>query len=119
AALHLAAPGEPCRAYPPVELARDDPDQSVPFERAQEAAEVAGIQPEPAPEATDVAALGADLPQHARFAERALAREIVVVERSDALGDEPVEAAHPAHRGVGHSLILVRERHFFRSDANP
>ena len=51
----------------------------------------------------------ADLPEETSLSERAVRREIPVLERADALGDEPVEAPHAANVGVPHSLTRVRE----------
>ena len=84
------------------------------LERAQQPAQVAGVDAEPGAEHADVAALLADLPEHARLAERPVAGEEAVVERADALGDEAVEAAEllhhlVVHRRRVHSLILVRQ----------
>ena len=52
------------------------------------------VEAEPGAQRPDLAALLADLPEHARLAERAVAGEEVVVERADPLGDRAVEAAH-------------------------
>ncbi len=89
---------------------RLDDDQPVGLERTQEPAEVAGIECEQRTQAYDVAALGPDLPEHACLAERPVPREEVVLERPDALGHEPVEAADSGD-GVHRSLILVRDPH--------
>jgi len=53
-----------------------------------------------------LAAFGADLPEQPRLAERPIGAEKVVVERSDPLGDRPVEA--PDLLDLRHSLTLVR-----------
>src|SRR5437868_3706277 len=109
--LPLGKPGprEPNRADTPVLLGRLDGDEPRRLERAKEAAEVARVEGEPRAEPPDVGAIDPDLPQQASLAERAVAGEVAVVERADALGDEAVEAAHLADRRSAHSLILVRE----------
>jgi hypothetical protein len=56
-----------------------------------------------------VAALGADLPKQASLAERPTSREVIVLERPDALGHEPVEAPYLPDVRVVDSLILVRD----------
>ena len=67
-------------------------DEAIALKRPQQAREVAGVEPEPRADVTRRRAVGADLEQHARLAERAVA-EVAVVERADLAGDEPVEAA--------------------------
>ena len=97
------------RAHASVPGARVDADEPGALERAQQAAEVARVELEARAQPADVAAVGSDLPEHPRLAERPVAREVVVFERADSLRDEPVEAPHLTDRGVGHSLILVRD----------
>ena len=77
---------------------------------AEQAAGVARVEPEAAPQRANLAAVGPDLPQHARLGERAVAREIVIVERADALRHGPVEAADLLDHLGGHCLTLVRYR---------
>ena len=111
--LPLGEPGrrEPGGADPPVGRARARPLTSPRrLERAQQAAEVAGVDAEPRAQHADVAAVLADLPQHARLAERAVPGEEAIVERADPLRDEAVEAPHLGDGLVVHSLILVREQ---------
>ena len=104
-----ALPGEPGDAYASVVCARLDGDETVGLERPQEPSGVAGVEVEVTPQLADVAALGADLPQHPGLAERTVAREVVVVERADALGHQAVEAAHSVDDVAVDSLTLVRE----------
>ena len=65
-----AAGGEASRPHPPVGLAPLDDDKPVALERAQQPAEIAGVQVKPRPEQPDIAAVVADLPQQARLPER-------------------------------------------------
>ena len=65
-------------------------------------AEIARVEPEARPEGADVGAVGTDLPEHARLAERPPAREERLVERADALGHDAVE---PPYLGD----LLVRD----------
>ncbi len=102
--LLAAEGGQAGGADPAVAGTRADGDQAGGLERAQQPAEVAGVEIEPGAERADVAATFTDLPQQARLAERALACEVVVVERADPLGHGPVEAPDAGdHRLVDHS----------------
>src|SRR5207247_8090693 len=85
------------------------PDQLGGLEGAEQAAEIARVEVEPGPQAPYVAPVDADLPEQTRLSQRPVPREIAIVEGADALGDQPVEAAHLADSHVEHSLILVRE----------
>jgi hypothetical protein len=49
-----------------------------------------------------------DLPEHPGLPQRALASHVPVVERTDPLGDDPIETADTFGRLVGHYLTLVR-----------
>ena len=106
----LPAPGggELRGADAAVGRARLHGDQPVALERLQEPAQVAGVEVEPRAQVAQVGARLPDLPEHARLAERPVAREVVVVERSDPLRHEPVEAPDASDGLGGHSLILVR-----------
>ena len=84
-------------------------DEPGVLEGSQQAAEIARVELEPSSQPAHLASFGADLPQHTRLSERAVPGEIVVVERTDTLGDQPVEAAHLTDGRGRHSLILVRE----------
>ena len=79
-----------------------DADQPVRLERAQQPAEVAGVQAEPGAQRPDVAAVRTDLPQHTGGAERPVPGQVALVERADALRDGPVEPPHPGDGGVLH-----------------
>ena len=83
-------------------------DQPGGLERAQQPAEVARVEPEPRPQRAHLRAVRTDLPQHPRLAERAVARQEVIVERADALRHGAVEAADLLDLLRGHYLTLVR-----------
>ena len=108
----LREPGgrEPRGPHAAIAVALVDGHHPVGLERAQQAAGVAGVEPEPAAQRAHLAPVRPDLPQHARLGERAVAREIVIVERPDALRDGPVEAADLLDHLIGHYLTLVRYR---------
>ena len=108
----LGAPrrGEPRDADAAIAVAGLERHQAGGLEAAEQAAQVAGIELEPLAQRPDLAALLADLPQHAGRAERAVPCEEVVVERAHPLRDDPVEPAHLGdHRGI-HYLTLVSDR---------
>src|SRR5215207_6440917 len=86
--------GERDKPAPPVAGVAFDGDQPVRFERLEQPAGIARIQPELLPERTNVAAVGSDLKQQPRLAERPAAAEITFVERAGAQRDCAVEAAH-------------------------
>src|SRR4051812_36499523 len=90
--LPLGKPGtrQPGRPHPLVVGIRANRDEARSLERAEEAAEVARVEPELRPQRTHIAAVRADLPQDARLAERPRPREVVVVEGTDRLDDDPV-----------------------------
>jgi len=92
---------------PPVAPARRQLDQPGGLERAQQPAQIPRVQPQARPQEPHLAAVEPDLPQQPRLAERPLEVEEVVVERPDALGDRPVEAADLLDHRLGHSLTLV------------
>ena len=94
---------------PRVALPPDDFDQPLGGKRAQQAAQIAGIEAERAAQAARVGAGEADLEDQPRLAERPAAAEIALVERADPAGDKAVEAADLLDSSVGHSLTLVRE----------
>src|SRR5204863_9158390 len=94
----------------PVPLGRLDRHEPGVLEGSQQPAQVAGVEPEPCPDGTQVRAVVADLPQEPRLAEWTVGREEVVVERTHALADDPVEPADLSDGGLIHSLTLVRER---------
>ena len=62
---------------------------------------MAGVEAEPRPERAHLAALGSDLPQDPILAERPVAAEVTIVERTGALGDDPVEAPDLIDERVG------------------
>ena len=72
------------------------------LERLDEAAEVARVEVEARAQRPQVGAVRADLPQHPRRAKRPAAREVLVVESADALGDAAVERADLSDRRVVH-----------------
>ena len=99
AAVELAQLGEAVGgrardAHAPVLLAGRHGDHPVGLERAQQPAQVPGVEPQPRPQRPHLAAAGADLPQHARLAQRPVEPGEVVVERADPRRHRPVEAAH-------------------------
>jgi hypothetical protein len=77
------------------------------FERAQQSAQIAGVEPHPGAQQTQLAAVGSDLPKQARLAKRPFASEEVVVERTDPLRDGAVEAADLLDHCLQHSPTLV------------
>ena len=93
-----------------VGCARFHAHQAGRFERAEQPAHVARVEAETRSQRPHLVALGADLPKQPRLAQRPVAREESVVQRPDALGDGPVEAADLVHHRVVHCLILVRDR---------
>ena len=108
-ALGEARGGETRDTDAAVALVRLDGHEPIGLEAPQQSAQVAGVELEPRAKRPHVAALGADLPEQPRLAQRTPAREVVLVERSDALGDHAVEAPELRdHRRVD-SLTLVRE----------
>ena len=94
---------------PCVSPAPGDFDQPLCGQRAQQAAQIAGIEPERGAQTAHFRAGEAGLEDQPRLAERPAAAEIAVVEGADAARDKPIEAADLLDRGVGHSLTLVRE----------
>ena len=81
--------GPPGRSPPP-------PGPAASSERSSLLAYPESIAEAPA-QLPHLRALGADLPQQARLAERAAAPHVLLVESADALGHGPVEAPHPGH----------------------
>lgn len=97
------------RAHPPVTGGGRHGHQSRPLEGPQQAAEVARVQVEATAQVAHLGAVGPDLPQHPRLAERSGPGQVVLVEGADALGDEAVEPTHLVDRSiVQHLLTLVR-----------
>jgi hypothetical protein len=101
--------GQAGRPHAPVRLARPDGDEAVGRERLQDAAQVPGVEAEARAERTEFGAPRADLPEDARLAERAPAREKRLVERADPLRDDPAEPPYLRDVLVRDSLTLVRE----------
>ena len=95
-------------AAPPVAGPGRDHDQALALEGAQQAREVARVEPEAAPQLAHLPAVGPDLPQHARRAQGPVASEEALVEGADALADGSVEAPHPGDHLRIHCLTLVR-----------
>jgi hypothetical protein len=93
---------------PRVRRARLHPHHPRRLERAEQPAGVAGVQVEAVAERPYLAALGADLPEHPGLAERPVAGEEAVTQRTDSLGYGPVEAPHLLDARRVHSLTLVR-----------
>ena len=77
---------------------RRDRDEPVGLQPAQQPAQVARVEPQAAAQLAHLAARRADLPQHARRAERAAEAEEPGLERAGALGDGAVEAADARDR---------------------
>ena len=103
----LGRPGgrEAGESDPRVHRARGQLHQPVALERAQQPAGLTRIEPQPRPQRAHLAALGADLPEHSRSAERAVSGEILVAERAHALGHHAVEPPDQCDARLGrHSL---------------
>src|SRR5829696_8973685 len=109
-ALRPACVGQADGTDPFVRRVRLDDDEAVRLERANEPAEVARVQVEPAAQGAQVRRAVPDLPQHARGAEWPPPAEVLVVQHAQALGDGAVERADLPDRRRLHSLILVRDR---------
>ena len=97
------------RPHPPVRVARLDGDEALGHECLQDSTQVPGVESELGAERAEVGALLADLPEDARMAERAPTREERLVERADALRDDPAEPPYLRDVLVRDSLTLVRE----------
>ena len=93
-AFRQALGGQRHQPAPPVAGVAFDRDQPIRFERFEQPADIARIQPEPLAQRAYVAAVRSDLEQQPRLAERPAAAEIAVVERAGAQRDRTVEAAH-------------------------
>ena len=65
----------------------------------QQAAEIAGIEPELAAERADVNAIGADFENEPRLRQRAASPQIIDLERADAPGHQAIEAANAVAAG--------------------
>ena len=109
AALRLAVRRQPGAAHAAVGAAVLDHDQPFRFQRAQQPARVAGVESQPPAQVTDVGAVGTDLPQQARLAQRPAAVEVALVQGAHPLRDGAVEAAHARDRLGVHCLTLVKE----------
>jgi hypothetical protein len=105
----LSGGGQPRGPEPSVRLVHLDGDHPVPLQRAQQPAQVAGVQVQPGAQVPDLAAVRADLPQQPRLPERAAAGQEGVAECACALGDGPVEPPDLVDHGLVHSLTIVRE----------
>ena len=68
------------------------------LERSQEPGEVARVEAEPLADDANVDAVAVELPEHAGGAERAVAAEVVVLQRPDPSGDRAVERTHGVDR---------------------
>lgn len=71
-----------------------------------------GVEAEPGSERSHLTALLADLPEDSRLAERSATREVVLIQRPDALRDRAAEPPDLGDLRCVHSLILVRD-HFY------
>src|SRR5437773_2142267 len=105
--LAAAGGGQPGDPDPPVTAAGLDPDQPGGLERAQQPAQIAGIEPQARAQLTHLATIEPDLPQQPGFAERPVATEEAVAERPNAFGHYSVEPADLLDSRVRHSLTLV------------
>ena len=85
-----------------------DRDEALTFERAQQPAQIAGIEPETVAQFLQVRAPGAGLENEPRLGERPAAAQVAVRQRADALRHEAVEPANLLDLSI-HSLTLVRE----------
>ena len=96
--VHLAelAPAggrEPGRSHPPIRRCPGRSDEALRLEGLDQPGDVGRIETEPPAEVPEIGAVGADLEEQPRLAERAVAPQKVIVQRPDALGDEAVEPA--------------------------
>jgi hypothetical protein len=71
-----------------------DGDEALRFERAQQPAQIAGIEPEPVAQRAQLSAFGAGLENQARLAQWSPAAQIALLQSSDPLRDEPVKPSH-------------------------
>ena len=100
----------PCqRGHPaaPVGRVGVDVDEPVVAQAAEHPGEVAGVEVEAVAQVADGGAGETDLEEQAGDVERPARSQERLVERSDALGVGPVEAAE--HGGLVHCLTLVRQ----------
>ena len=88
--------GEPYGPHPVIVWSWLHLDQALVLEPAQQAAQIAGVQVEPAPDGPEVSAAVADLPQHPRGSQRTRPGQVLLLKRADPLGHGPVE---PSNRG--------------------
>ena len=82
--------------------------QPLPFQRAQEPAQIPGIETKARAKSLHVDAVGANFEKNARFAQRSVTAEIAVVEGADGLADGAVEAPDFRYARVKRYLTLVR-----------
>ena len=85
-----------------------DGDHACRLERAQQAADIPGVQPELRPKRADISLAVPEFPEEPRLAERPVACQEAIVESADTLRDDAVEAAHLRDHRVIHSLTVVR-----------
>jgi hypothetical protein len=109
ATLGPAGRGEPRDADPPVALAGRHRHEPVGFERAEQPAQIAGVEPQTRPQQPHFAPVAPDLPQQPRLAQRPLEAQETVVERPHPLRDRAVEPADLLDHRLGHSLTIVSE----------
>ena len=86
------------------------PIRPLRFEAAQDAAQIAGVEPEIAAEVGGGRRLAVgQLVEHAQLGQRERAVEVAVAERADLAGVEAVEGADGVDRGCGHDVDIVNE----------
>src|SRR5690606_31805056 len=77
-------------------------------EHVEEAAEIAGIQPQPLAQVSQVLSPGADFEQEPCLSERSPAPEIAAVQRAGAQCHQTIETANLIYLRPIHYLTLVR-----------
>ena len=109
--LGVAGVSEPYQANPLIVSMWLDGDEALALEHSQQPAEVAGVEVESGPERAGIAAVGGDLPQQPRSAERPLATEVVVAQCADSLGNRAIEAPDMLDL-IGQHFSDVSQRYF-------
>lgn len=84
-------------------------NQALTFKRAQQTAEIAGIEFQHLAQIAQVIAVASDLMQQPRLPERAATCEVALVERANAPRDGTIESPDQGDRLGLHSLTTVRE----------
>ena len=90
-----------CTAHASVRLVRLQTNETIGFQRAQETARVARVEPQARTQVADGAAGLADLIEQPRLRERTTAAEIVGIKDADTLCNRAAEAADGVDVDVG------------------